>query len=270
MHGTDAGTRRAPGAGAGGFDTDGVTLVPQALGSDLVAALRRAFDAQAPRARAEGSERDGFWMRSHVWREEPAVAEAIFDSAVGRIVAERLGSSGLWLYEDSMLAKDPWATQGTPWHQDLVSYPLEGRQVATAWVSLDEVDAGTSAVRYLRGSHRWNRRFAVRGFVSGTLLAGERLEPPFEGGGHDAEIAFSTRPGDCVVHHGLILHRAPGNPSPRPRRALALSFCGDDMRFREAAIPWDHPLAARLRAGGSPQAVLPRVLPRAPAGRGGE
>lgn len=46
-------------------------------------------------------------------------------------------------------------------------------------------------------------------------------------------VTYETEPGDCLVHHRLIVHGAPGNSDVKTRRrALAARFCGDDATYR--------------------------------------
>ena len=65
-----------------------------------------------------------------------------------------------------------------------------GDQVAILWLALDPVDLASGAVEYVKGSHRWGRRFLPETF-SGTAVFTEDLPPLLDiapGGPLDSEL----------------------------------------------------------------------------------
>ena len=56
-----------------------------------------------------------------------------------------------------------------PWHQDLPYYCVDGEKTATVYVSLDSADSDV-AVRFVKGSHRWNKIYHPRVFSDGSNL----------------------------------------------------------------------------------------------------
>ena len=241
------------------FRADGVVLLDGLLDADVVTRLRRI----CARARPVG---EGFWSESNVWRRDPSLREVLADARVGGTLAALLGSTQVWLFEETLLVKEAGSSTPTPWHQDLVHYPLSGSMVATLWVSLDAVAPDGGRVTYVRGSHRWGRRFASVGFTSGETITAPGVDPVPQDvldGGSRAVVSFPTRPGDCIVHHGLTLHGAPGNASRSARRALAVSVFGDDVTYAPAALPISHPAEPELRAGHTLGELFPRLWPEA-------
>jgi ectoine hydroxylase-related dioxygenase (phytanoyl-CoA dioxygenase family) len=71
------------------------------------------------------------------------------------IAAALLRATRLNLWEDSVLVKEPGSGERTAWHQDLSYFHVSGEKLCTTWVPLDEVDADTGAMSFVRGSHRW-------------------------------------------------------------------------------------------------------------------
>src|SRR5712691_13305566 len=70
-------------------------------------------------------------------------------------------------------------------------------------------------------------------------------------------IQYELEPGDCTVHHALLVHAAPGNTlATRRRRALVTRWTGDDVRYapkpkiqpliRQPTIPPGAPLDSEL------------------------
>ena len=135
---------------------------------------------------------------------------------------------------DTLLVKQPASKAPTPWHHDQPYWPVDGDQVCTVWTPFDSAPIEAGAVEYLIGSHRWGKRFQPQSFT-GDNRYGDTLEPlPDIEAQRDAHefVTYEIEPGDCIVHHGLTLHNAPGNATDMPRRALATRFCGDDVTYR--------------------------------------
>jgi ectoine hydroxylase-related dioxygenase (phytanoyl-CoA dioxygenase family) len=186
------------------------------------------------RAEKAGAPRGQFLSGVDSWLLYPAFERFATRSPLPGIVAALLRSERVWLYEDSVLVKEPGTREETAMHQDLSYFHVEGSQVCTTWAPLDRVDDTTGAVRYVVGSHRWDRSFRPNLFVTTTPLPDTEGEiAPQVGDLGDAEIvSFSTEPGDVVVHHARTLHGASGNASAeRRRRAISVRYCGDDARY---------------------------------------
>ena len=96
---------------------------------------------------------------------------------------------------------------------------LEPSEALTFWIALDEVDEENGCIRYLPGSHlqgyRPHAMSNVMGFSRGVTDYGDADRA--------AEHAIVASPGDLVIHHCMIVHRADPNPSDRWRRALGMS-----------------------------------------------
>ena len=52
-------------------------------------------------------------------------------------------------------------------------------------------------------------------------------------------VYYPAKPGDAIVHHVKTVHGSTGNTGIRDRRAFALRYLGDDIRYleREGAAP---------------------------------
>ena len=213
---------------------DGTDL--SALASRIDAAggavLRDAPAGGAP----GGSPRGRFFAGTDHWRRNRIFRDFALASPLPAIAASLLRSRAVSLYEDSLLVKEPGTAERTAFHQDMAYFHVAGAQVCTTWCPLDRVTAETGAVRYVRGSHRWEREFRPNFFVSAASIPGTEGDPlpdvEADPGSYDL-ITFETSPGDVVVHHARTVHGAPGNASAtRRRRAVSVRYCGDDVRFR--------------------------------------
>ncbi|MGZ6896570.1 MAG: phytanoyl-CoA dioxygenase family protein [Acidimicrobiia bacterium] len=237
------------------FASAGVVCLRGALDPSLLAAMVEPVEtALASRATADLSEmgrgleaggvpvlRDGatsgrFASGVDHWREQPEFAAFACESGLPALVAALLGSEHVWLYEDSVLVKEPGAAERTAWHQDLGYFHVDGEQLATTWCPLDPVTPATGAVRYVVGSHRRPETFRPNLFVSDLAIPGtEGPEVPdvdaLAAAGACEIVTFTTEPGDVVVHHARTLHAAgPNTSATTRRRAISVRYCGDDAR----------------------------------------
>ncbi len=157
-----------------------------------------------------------------------------------------MGSTTARFFHEHTLVKEPGTNERTPWHHDQPYYCVDGDQNVSMWIALDPVPA-SSGVRFIAGSHRWNRWFVPRKFVDHTPYAegvGRYELVPDLDAEIDADInrhtvlAWDVEPGDVIAFHFRTMHDAPGNSLPTRRRAVSLRWLGDDAVF--ALRPWLH------------------------------
>lgn len=240
--------------------TTDLTALGEAVAPDTM--LRARGQATGPRGQ--------FRAGTDHWRVDPDFAAFALTSPLPALVATLLGSACVYLYEDSVLVKEPGTLEPTAFHQDMGYFHLDGRQVCTTWVPLDPVTAETGAVVFVRGSHRWERDFRPNWFVSQQSMPGTDGEdtPDIFASPEDYDlVSFDTRPGDITVHHARTLHGATANTSSETRRrAISVRYCGDDARYR---IKRGAPLKAHHHEVSDGDPVLHEACPRAwppPAG----
>ena len=175
-----------------------------------------------------------FFFDTFVWRRNDLCKEFVFNSGAARIAGQLMGASKANIFFDQWLIKEPGTEVETPWHHDMPYWPVLGHDVCTLWLALDPVTEESGAVEYIKGSHRWGERLKPESF-SGTVNFNEDLSPvpdiEADRARHDI-VSFDLAPGDCTVHHGLLVHHAPGNAmTDRRRRAYVSRWTGDDARF---------------------------------------
>ena len=88
------------------------------------------------------------------------------NSVIPEVVAQVLRSESLWLYEDSVLVKEPNTAEETAFHKDLSYFHVSGEQVCTVWVPLDFASPDTGAIRFVKGSHNDRSAYRPNWFVS--------------------------------------------------------------------------------------------------------
>ncbi len=197
-------------------------------------------DASPARTPTEAASRGRFYAGIDHWRTIDAFRAMACESPLPSIVGVLLGSSGIWLYEDSVLIKEPGAEETTSWHQDLPYFHVAGEQLCTTWAPLDHVTPDSGAVRFVRGSHLDTNVYQPNLFVTDMSIPGTAGSPvPLISDDDPRVVTFETFPGDVTVHHARTIHGASGNMSAsRSRRAVSIRYCGDDARvFRRRGAP---------------------------------
>jgi ectoine hydroxylase-related dioxygenase (phytanoyl-CoA dioxygenase family) len=233
------------------FRRDGATVLHQLLAPEWIDALaegverNRTHPSEWSHWYTDPDDSVGFWTDYVTWRDVPAYQRIVFESGLAGTAARLMGSRSARFFHEHVLVKEPGAAERTPWHHDQPYYPVDGDQNVSMWIPLDPVPAAT-AMRFVAGSHLWNRWFIPRKFVDHTPYAPEsdryELLPDIDQliADHPDEhrvISFDTEPGDVIVFHYRTLHDAPGNPSASTRRrAVSLRWVGDDAVWAER--PW--------------------------------
>jgi len=202
------------------------------------------------------------------WRTDDGFRAFAAESPLPALAATLLRSGHVWLYEDSVLVKEPGSTLRTQMHTDASYFHADGENMCTFWAPLDATDAANGTLTFVAGSHRWERDFRPNLFVTTEPLAGTEGEvvpdvladPDLA----DSIVSFDLAPGDVTVHHARTLHGAPANGSAdRRRRALSVRYCGDGVTWQpRPGVPLNEHQRA-LAAGDllGPPACLP-VWPR--------
>jgi ectoine hydroxylase-related dioxygenase (phytanoyl-CoA dioxygenase family) len=222
------------------FRTDGACVVRDALTRDQVEHIRAAVDALGERdeladlsAIVGTDEAPRFRGGVDHWRTDPVFAALATTGPLPAIAAAVLGTRRLWLYEDSVLVKEPGSTVATRWHTDDGYFHVEGWAMATLWVPLDPAPREAGSLHFRRRSHTSDHRYQPTLFVTDDPIPGTQGQPPPQPELSDPDVVcFDLEVGDLTIHHARTLHAAQGNATELPRRALSVRYCGDDTVVR--------------------------------------
>lgn len=227
------------------FERDGVVCLTGALPPSFVADVAAAIDAVIPELAdltamagegPPGDEPGGrFLAGTDHWQALVGFRTASGPgSPLAAIAARLLRSERVFLYEDSVLVKEPRSLQPTRWHQDLGYFHVDGGQLCTAWMPLDPVRARSGGLRFLAGSHLDPTEYRPTLFVTDDPLPGtEGADITEMDEGAYPTMSFDMRPGDVTFHHARLVHSAGPNLTPnQSRRAYSVRYCGDDAVFR--------------------------------------
>jgi len=156
------------------------------------------------------------------------IREFVFGKRLARIATDLLGTSGVRLYHDQALFKEPGGGY-TPWHVDQVYWPLSSDRTVTAWVPLQPVPLEKGPLCFAKGSHRLQEGRDLIISEESERFIGERMklsdfpvdETPFDLG----EVSF---------HLGFLFHRAGPNQTTAPREVMTVIYMDSEMRLTEA------------------------------------
>ena len=175
-----------------------------------------------------------FFGDTFVWAHHPQLKEFVWHSPAADMAKEILQSNKINVIFDQFSIIGPGTSTPTLWHHDQTYWPVAGSQVATMWIELDPVTNATGAVEYIKGSHKWGKRFKAVSFKDKDMYKENLPEVPDIAANRDKYefIQYEMEAGDCTIHHGLTLHGAPGNSSQtQKRRAYIIRWAGDDVTY---------------------------------------
>lgn len=218
------------------FERDGALRLPGVIGGEFLERLQVATE----RARDyEG----GFWFKIYLWRFDPDFRDCCLASSLPGIAAQMLRTNKVNLLYDQLFVKPPRG-EPTPWHNDLPYWPVDGNSVMSIWLALGDVTLDNGGLEFIRGSHRWGRRFdpfdteadGITYLENTAKVTGNEATPNFDAERDQHEIlAWDLAPGDAVAFHALTVHHANRNATDgQPRKGYALRFMGSEVRYREA------------------------------------
>ena len=225
------------------FQRDGVVLLKGVFEKwvdDLRQGLQRNIDNPHNFAFPCESNPDGepgrFFDSYCNWQLIPEYLDFISSSCVASIAGQFMQSTCAQFFHEHAFLKAPGTQRSTPWHQDLPYYCVDGRKTATVYVSLDSADANV-AVRFVKGSHRWNKIYHPRVFSDGSNLNDDLSQvfeevPDIDGHPEKYDIfSCALEPGDVIVFDYRTLHGTTDAEIKKMRRAFSTRWMGDDVVY---------------------------------------
>ena len=227
------------------YELNGVTVIRDVIDKKWIHSMQTAIDSilnNPGLASIEYTPQNNngrYYGDFFIWRRNSTFKSFAFDSNLPELAAKLIDSSKINFFYDQLLVKEPNTEEKTPWHHDLPYWPLSGKKIISFWVGFDEVSHDTGTVKYIKGSHKWNKFYAPASFGKNSgynnLYKKMGLDeiPDIDSNIENYEIlSWDLKPGDIIVHHPLTLHGSSGNVSPKiRRRGLALRYIGDDVTW---------------------------------------
>ena len=206
----------------------------------------------------DGYYKNVFVQCVNLWKTSQKVKQLILDPELGKLAADLAGTSGVRLYHDHAMVKQPWANP-TNFHVDNPYDPFYSHQAIMFWVALDDTTVQNGCLYFLPGTHK------TSGFEVGGSLGEVGIGELFREYPEWAEIepcAAEMKAGAGVFISGMVAHAAGPNMTTHPRRAFAMLFMPEDATFngKKSALP--DAVFAKLKTGDvlADDAHLPLVF----------
>lgn len=245
------------------YRENGYIAYPGFFSRDEVAALREAIDRaiETNRERIVGAPGGGrsseayekvFNQMVNLWTDFPCVKTYSFSRALAETARRLTGCRHVRIYHDHAMVKPGGAgSRATNWHQDLPYWPMEPDGALSAWVAVDDVTVENGCLHFVPGSHKLGPQEPIALGVAGESIVDKMAER-----GHEVAepVAMEMPAGGVTFHHGCNFHHAGANQTEHPRRAFAVIYIPDFVRFTggseaagagdemTAGGPWEHPL----------------------------
>ena len=222
------------------FRANGFVYLPAICSANEVAFYREAIVAATyanNQERRPLAERDTFrklaLQTMQIRFHDPVVMAFVTARRFGRIAAQLLGVSGVRIYHDQSLFKEPGGINITPWHQDLYYWPFNEGTVCGMWMPLVDVTPEMGNMRFVKGSH-------LHGYLGDHHISDESqavYEQWIADRGAEVVEVVPMRAGDATFHHGWCVHGARANDSQTMREAMVVAYFRDGMQVGAANNP---------------------------------
>ena len=210
-----------------------VNILQRGLDKNLSHPNNYAFPCESVKEGQPGRFFDSYcnWHRIQEYR------DYIFKSCAASMAGQFMRAASAQLFHEHVFCKEPGTQAPTPWHHDLPYYSVDGFQTVSIYIALDTIPEKT-AIRFVRGSHKWDELFFPRHFLDGSSYKHSdptlRLAPNVEEerGKYDV-LVWALEPGDAVLFDFRTLHGTTGATNSNRRRAFSTRWLGDDITYYE-------------------------------------
>lgn len=190
-----------------------------------------------------------FLQVENLWQSNAAVKELVFAPRLARIATELLGTSGVRLFHDQALYKEPGGGI-TPWHADQYYWPFSSDRVCTVWIPLQETPMEMGPLSFSVGSHHFEfGRDMEISDASEAALQRALSEQGFRHVNEPYEL------GEVSFHLGWTFHRAQPNRSDQPRRVMTIIYMDKDIVVSQPANDAQRGDLANALSGAAPGSV---------------
>lgn len=219
------------------YQERGFLVIPDFLSPTELETWREAVDAAVAARGKQKTDKPGwnqneetyydrvFIQRLNLWKDNPEVKKLILNPGIGKMAARLAGVSGIRVWHDQALIKEPWANP-TSFHLDVPYWSFDSRDAISIWVALDDATLENGCLFYVPGSHTKTDYRNVG--IGENMRQIFDLYPEFQ---TTAAVAAPMKAGSCGFHNGLTIHGAHGNMTPGYRRAMTCAFMPDGCTF---------------------------------------
>ena len=216
------------------FQKDGYIKLKSVLSPEAIEFYSKAITEAVTALNKESrpmKERDtyakAFLQIMNIWTHNEVVKEFVFSQRLARIAAELMQITGVRMYHDQALYKEPDGGY-TPWHADQYYWPLDTEKTVTAWIPLQAVPMEMGPLEFSVGSH------AIQ---SGRdIEISDDSEKQIEAALKRSDLPIDSSPfdlGEVSFHMGYTFHRAGPNVTTNVRKVMTIIYMDEHMRLIE-------------------------------------
>ena len=211
------------------YRQNGYVKLKHVLSPQLLEHYRKAIQARVRELSRDAlpmDQRDtygkAFLQIMNLWKESEEVKEFVFGKRLGRIAAELIGATGVRIYHDQALYKEPGGGI-TPWHADQYYWPVDSDRTVTAWMPLQTTPKEMGPLIFSEKSHRLQ--------VGRDLEISDESEVTLKQALEQFRVEDSAYDlGDVSFHAGWTFHRAGPNTTDRPREVMTMIYMDEEIR----------------------------------------
>lgn len=210
------------------FAENGYIKMRQVLPAAVLEHYRKIINARVAELSADALPIDqrstygkAFLQVMNLWTESAEVKEFVFGKRLARIAADLMGVSGVRIYHDQALYKEPGGGI-TPWHADQYYWPVDSDRTVTAWIPLQETPLELGPLAFSEKSHRLQSGRDLEISDESEMTLKQALQE-FEL--NESAYAF----GDVSFHSGWTFHRAGANATDRPREVMTMIYMDQNI-----------------------------------------
>ncbi|MEQ8660987.1 MAG: phytanoyl-CoA dioxygenase family protein [Gammaproteobacteria bacterium] len=149
-------------------------------------------------------------------------------------LVEPLIGPDIILWTSAVFCKPPATGLEVPWHQDGQYWPIRPRATVTAWIALDDVDAGNGCMRVIPGSHRMGE-FSHARSTRDDLVLNNVLDDPRIDLDRARDVVLAA--GQVSLHDVDLVHGSQPNTSGRRRAGFAVRYMPATSRYDRSIDP---------------------------------
>ena len=229
------------------YKRDGVVVLRNLVSSEDLEQLRQGVEANMKSPGPWANEytpagASGRFFDDYVnWQRVPQFERVGNHGSVPQAALDLMATKTARMFHEHVLVKEAQTREVTPWHHDDPYYGVDGMDNVSIWIPLDPIPESV-ALRFIVGSHLWNKRFIPRRFADQSAYVDKAQDfvmlPDQSELDEMQSISCPVGLGDAVAFHYRTLHAAPGTLGTEVnlRRAVSFRYVGDDAVF--ASRPW--------------------------------
>ena len=216
------------------YTVNGYIKIKNILSAELVHYMNETITAEVEKLNTQQlsmEERDtygkAFLQIMNIWTRSEKVKELVFCKRLARMAADLMGVTGVRLYHDQALFKEPGGGH-TPWHADQYYWPVSTDKTITVWIPLQQTGSEWGPLEFSAKSQtlQEGRKLKISDDSEAliqkklTLHDFEKVSEPFDLG----EISF---------HSGWTFHRAGSNTTQQMRKVMTIIYMDNHMTLQQ-------------------------------------